>query len=616
MGRRRSLWLALAVAGVLLVTLAFASWRWLDRKVARLASPESHREKSTRELLFRPLARSEKGASLLGDGSVRTLARLGDALWTGGGSGLDSGLSPLTPADGLASLRVASIAVFKESLVYALEAGGWGRVTVDGPEEASSGFGTLHVRHMAASPASELYLAAAEGLFRVSPGGQEIERLDASSFRAVLLLPSGGLLAGGETGLALFPAASSVREEVPAPDPWIEDLAFDGANVWVSTASGIALGALDGRSIVLNPHPKGFGLSSGVLWRGRWIAPSGPGERHLTALAAGGDSAEIAIPEPFPRVLAWAGQLFGDGDSGLHVYLEDGTWQLVKKRPSRSLPWPHVNALAVRETDAWLGFFDGPIVRFRNLDSIEAPGSREPWGVNALLSAGGAVYAATLRGAYRIAGGAFEKLPGGGAAFSVAESPEGVIFGFGEGVLFPGPRLLSAFHGLPGNQAYALAAGSRPGTLWVGTPSGLGRIEGRRITLRVARGEGRLPHPWITALVEADEGLWIATYGGGICRVAESGGGLAWTSFPETAGLKVNPGALVRTPSGDVIFGTQGQGLWGLQSGTQQFQRLRIPLPSTNVFSLALYPATSPATLLAGADEGLAFLPLAALFKP
>ena len=85
----------------------------------------------------------------------------------------------------------------------------------------------------------------------------------------------------------------------------------------------------------------------------------------------------------------------------------------------------------------------------------------------------------------------------------------------GQGLLLPGSRFLSAFHGLPGNQALALAGGE---PLYVGTPSGLGAVSGSRVAWRVTAGEGRLPHPWVTALALRGDGLYIGTYGGGVTR--------------------------------------------------------------------------------------------------
>jgi ligand-binding sensor domain-containing protein len=197
-------------------------------------------------------------------------------------------------------------------------------------------------------------------------------------------------------------------------------------------------------------------------------------------------------------------------------------------------------------------------------------------------------------------------LEGAGAAFALAATRTGVAVGYGQGVFLPERRLLSAFHGLPGNQAYALATSREGERLWVGTPTGLGWIDGGRVTGRVVPGEGKLPHPWVTALIAAGEDLLVATYGGGVARRTDAD---RWEVFPETAGLKVNAGAAVLDPSSRLWIGTQGQGVWRSDRGVRRFERVPMPLPSPDVFALTLVPAEAPRSLLVATDQGLLRLP-------
>jgi len=173
-------------------------------------------------------------------------------------------------------------------------------------------------------------------------------------------------------------------------------------------------------------------------------------------------------------------------------------------------------------------------------------------------------------------------------------------------VLLPGERLLSAFNGLPGNQALALAEGD---ALFVGTPSGLGAVAGGRVLWRVTAGEGRLPHPWITALAMHGGGLFLGTYGGGVAqRTAPAGQPLAvgtFSSFPETANLKVNTGCLLEA-AGRLYLGTDGRGLWRLAADGSRFEPLRVSLPSPRVTALL----EGQQALYVGTDEGLARLRL------
>jgi len=231
--------------------------------------------------------------------------------------------------------------------------------------------------------------------------------------------------------------------------------------------------------------------------------------------------------------------------------------------------------------------------------------------VNALLSAGSVVHVASLRGAARFDGRRLTPVEGPGAAFSLAATTEGVAVGYGQGVLLPGPRLLSAFHGLPGNQALALASGE---ALFVGTPSGLGAVEAGRVRWRVASGEGKLPHPWVTALALLEDDLFVGTYGGGVVRRRASRRSPAtgsrvdpatYVPFVETEGLKVNTGCLVEA-AGRIYMGSDGQGLFRLSRDGSRFVPLRLALPSPRV--TALLPGRG--ALFVGTDQGIARLPL------
>ena len=210
--------------------------------------------------------------------------------------------------------------------------------------------------------------------------------------------------------------------------------------------------------------------------------------------------------------------------------------------------------------------------------------SPQIWAVNALLDAGGVLHVASLRGAFRFDGTRVSAVEGSGAAFSLARTGGGVAIGYGEGVLLPERRLLSAFHGLPGNQATALAASE--GGLLVGTPSGLGYVDGLKVRWRVASGEGRLPHPWVTAILPLEGSVLIGTYGGGLARrVGRMSDKGEWKPFLETEGLKVNTGCLVMA-NGRVYAGTDGAGLFRLSRDGARFERLKLSLPSPRVTAL------------------------------
>lgn len=609
-GTRR---LRVLAGGAVLVALALAGLGLfrLRQAVRRQTSPGGPSAARPVPLSFSAPGRLPAPAWVAGDGSVRAAGIAGGRLWLGG-DGLRDEENALSVAHGLPTLRLAAVGALGDAPVFALEAGGWGRVGASGVEIASTRFGALHVRAFLATEAGELLVGAREGLFRADPSGTEIERLSSEPVRSLALLPAGEVAAGGETGLFLVPPGAGEGRRVPTPEPWIESVGFDGRRLWAATAQGVVSGPLGGDGPSLVPHPRGSDVTRGVLWGGRWLALSGG---NLVSLGADGSRSEDPLPHPFDRLLQADRLLLADGPEGTFRRTEDG-WTLFARRAEGSLPLPRVNALASEGRRIWIGFFDGGLAEARlreggaGLGPVRSVGGSSAWGVNALLPAGGELWVASLRGAFRLRGADLSPLEGAGAAFSLAATGGGVAVGYGNGVALPGPRLLSAFHGLPGNQSIALAPDRRGEALWVGTPTGLGRVERRRVTARVTAGEGKLPHPWVTGLALAGDGLLVATYGGGVAVRRGEGRTETWNAFPETAGLKVNAACLLVDPSGRAWVGTQGKGLWRSDPARTRFARVDVALPSPNVFALALHPGGDPRSLLVGTDEGLASLPL------
>lgn len=609
-GRRRSL---AALAGVLVVlAAATGAFLALRRDVLRETRAAARGGEAERELAFRPLPRAPAPLEVSGDGVVLAAALVDSRLWLAGGDGLRGGDRRIGLPDGLPSQRVAAVAPWGGDAAFALAAGGWGRIGATGPSEAVSGFGALGVRALAPTESGELLLAAREGLFRADPAGATLARLSSLPARALALLPGGEVASGGEEGLVLVPPGAGAARRVAAPDPWVESLGFDGKRLWAATPLGVALGSVDGELPSLTLHPRGTDVTGGVLWSSRWHGLSGG---QLVVLSADGQRTEQPLPFRADRLLVAGGLLLADGPDGTWRRGRGG-WEVVARREGAALPSARVNALASDGSRLWIGFFDGGVAWTEPSPPGGAPSAVRTlagsgaWGVNALLPAGGSLWVASLRGAYRLRGAGLEPIQGAGAAFSLAAFGGGVAVGYGQGVALPGPRLLSAFHGLPGNQSVALAASRAGDALWVGTPTGLGRVERRRVTARVTAGEGKLPHPWVTGLAVADDSLLVATYGGGVAERSGEGPAERWRRFPETEGLKVNAACLVVDAEGRAWIGTQGRGLWRSDPSRRRFERVDAALPSPNVFALALFPAERPRSLFVGTDEGLARLPL------
>ena len=556
-------------------------------------------------LQFVPLTRREQSLARWGGGEVEGVALASSSLITAGGFGVRDGKGDLGLS--LPTLRATALASWRDHAVVGLASGGLFLRREGEWEELRSGFGLFHVRALQESPGGELWIGAREGLFRAAWGAASIDRVDAAPVRTIALGEGGGVLAGGEEGLR---RAEGLRvAAVATADPWIEWVGVSGQELAVLTPLGLARGPAEG---TLTPVPGGEDASA-AAWLGTQLFAVVQG--RLLRFESGGHASEELLSAPALRIFAVQGQLFADTAQGLYRRGEAG-WLLVRSRPESLPPGPsHVNALAQLESRLVVGLFSGGLVlgeipgpgALQNLRWSSVPGS-SAWGVNALLNGGGSLYVASLRGASRFDGQKLWPLEGGatGAAFSLAATDGGVAVGFGQGVALPGGHFLSAFHGLPGNQALALVAGEQ---LFVGTPTGLGAIAGTRVLWRVTAGEGKLPHPWITALHLRGVDLFIGTYGGGVARRRASpanpkGPGL-FESFPETAGFKVNTGCLVEA-AGRLYLGTDGRGLYRLSADGQRFLPVPVPLPSPRV--TAILPGQG--VLYIGTDEGLARLNL------
>jgi len=533
-----------------------------------------------------------------GDGTVEGVAATATGLLTAGGSGVRTGKDDLSA--GLPTLRAAALALWRGRPVVALAGGGLFRRSAGGWEEVRSGWGTLHVRCLHETEGGELLVGAREGLFRAAWGGPRLERLDAHPVRDLAVAP-GAVLAGGEEGL--FRVESGRATPIDTADPWIESVGLAGGQVFAATAAGLVSGA-PGQA--LTPVRGGEDVAQGVADAESFWTATTPPAALVRRVDAEGRVHEERLPAAVRRLMRAEGRLYADTADGLFVREAAGWRRALSRPPALPAGSSHLAALAFLGPRLVAGFFDGGLaIAEGGAPPWRAVPGSAAWGVNALLPAGGALFVASLRGAARFDGARLVPLPGPGAAFSLAATRGGVAIGYGQGVLVPGAGLLSAFHGLPGNQALALAAGDG---LVVGTPSGLGALDGAHVRWRATTGDGRLPHPWVQALLVADDGLYVGTYGGGLVRRRAVGDGGRYELFVETEGLKISAGCLVEA-GGRIFAGAEGRGLVRLSPDRARFEPLALPLPSSTVTALAAHDGD----LWVGTDEGLARIPLAAI---
>ncbi len=592
--------------GLLVTSLAVGAYLKLRREVGRALDGPL---RASAPLQFVPLARLEHPLERWGGGEVEGVTLASGALIIAGGFGIadekgDFGMS-------LPTLRVSAVTSWRGHAVVGLASGGLFLFRDGQWEELRTGFGLLHVRALQEGPGGELWIGAREGLHHAAWGASALDRVDVAPVKSIALVEGGAVYAGGEEGLRRVEGLRVLA--VATPDPWIEWVGVAGQELLVVTPLGLARGSQNGP---LASVPGGEEATAAALLGTQCFAVV---KGRMIRFEPGGHASEELLAAPARRIFATQGQLIADTTRGLFRRTAAG-WILARPRPEALPPGPsHVSTLAQLDSRIVVGLFNGGLVvgevagqgKPQALHWTMVPGSAA-WGVNALLNGGGSLYVASLRGASRFDGQRLHPLEGGdaGAAFSLAATPGGVAIGFGQGVLLPGGRFLSAFHGLPGNQALALAQGEKLGEqLFVGTPTGLGAIAGNRVAWRVTAGEGKLPHPWITALHLRGDDLFIGTYGGGVVRRTASqsnpGAPGQFDAFPETEGLKVNTGCLVAA-GGRLYLGTDGKGLYRLSLDGQRFLPLRVPLPSLHV--TAILPGQD--SLFVGTDEGLARLNL------
>jgi hypothetical protein len=579
------------ILGVLLLALAGGAWGLLRlrSKVEEALAPQRI---DSRPLAFTGVSPVGPASEEWGGSSILAVLQTSTGFLSAGGAGVQENGRRL---GGLPTLSATALAPWRGSVMLGLASGGLYRRAGEGWEEARSGWGVLHVRTLAETPAGELLVGAREGLYRAAWGAASLERLDTHPVRSIAV-GSGFLLSAGEDGLYRVQPGGTLRLETP--DPWVESVHLTGDEAWAVTAVGLARGPAGGP---LSAVEWGGDVVAGCLHDGSFYGVDGLAAAVSRRGVSGGHRAEELLPAVPRRLFSDNGTLFADTNQGL-CRREKGRWSLVGGGPPALPLSGHVSALATLNGRLVAGLFDGGLaveealpggaVAFRGVQGSST------WGVNALLPSGGVLYVASLRGAARFDGRELTPLEGPGAAFSLAATPEGIAIGYGQGVLLPGPRLLSAFHGLPGNQALALAFGP---DLYVGTPSGLGAVRGRKVRWRVGAGEGRLPHPWVTSLALSDGALFVGTYGGGIVRCAAGGAQDpgAFDGFAETEGLRV--GSLL-VAGGRVWAGTDGQGLYRSSADGKRFVPVPLVLPSPRVTALA---ATED-SLYVGTDEGLA----------
>lgn len=400
------------------------------------------------------------------------------------------------------------------------------------------------------------------GLSRLRNGRIESFRpeiLGKDRMRGMQTMPDGSIViatAGG--GLVQIRGESvtrfTTRNGFPTDRIW--DLEADGeGGLWVATHGGGVVRWRDGRvqsqRITMQEGlPNDFARTllrdaDGTLW----IGTDGGG---LAAWSNGAIVRTVTVKDGLPSDLIRS--LHRDKDGSLWIGTDGG---LARWSPR------HAEAMSVAEG------LPSPVVR----SLIE---DRE-----------GSLWVGTTGGLARLSDTRFlsftrkEGLPVD-AIRAVIEDRDGRVWVGAEGgglcTLSP-VRCLGLADGLPHNTVYALARG-RDGSLWVGTDGGGAvRLQNGKIGAPIAG----LPSNRVRSLAEAADGsLWVSTTSG-LAHVRNG----RTTTIPELTDRQLRP--LLILPDGNLLVGTDGAGLWRVDSGTEhavQLARAGRGLESDRVFSL------------------------------
>ncbi len=473
-----------------------------------------------------------------------------------------------------------------------------------------------------------------------STGGRVVwtacDGLPATYVQAVAALPAGGL-AVAYRGLGVWsldPATGQQRQLVERAElRWVTALAAQGDDLWIGTLQR-GLWRLRGE-LAAPAFPKRFrtgrvsarlpradrGLRVGRDRGGLWlVSRSGHVRRLLRGSVQG--LARAAAPDGGGGVLV---------DRGPHVcQLEVATRTCEPLAASGPLALPpaasplHVTSLAVHPDAGgvprlWVGTFDrGVLVQTPDGWRAPAGAGAPPRLVNQLVSADGALWAATPTGAFRLRGGRWDRfgehsgLPTDHVNAVHVDANGAVWFATSGGLATwregGGMHRVDEDRGLPYRIVYSVTRAS--GRIVAGTAYGLGVLrDGRFDSFRV--GPGGLSDNWINAVAEGPGGsLLIGTYDRGV-DVLRGG------RVERLAGLEsawVNPGGLYRSPqTAGTFVATLGDGLYHVGDDGEVRRWPGVgALPSSDVTAVQAFAGR----LWIGTREGLASWPSDAVAQP
>ncbi len=391
--------------------------------------------------------------------------------------------------------------------------------------------------------------------------------------------------------------------QLPAPHEAATAIVFAGDRALIGTMNGLLAVTAYGLTSLLDDV-----AVSAVAQFGERIVLGGVHGELLDETGA----ALGACPSAVRRLQAAGDRLLIAAADGLYQW--DGAHEPTPAVSNELLrPWPEgylTALLPLPDGRVLVGMLNRGLVAFDPATGAIGATRLGDYGINRIVADDAGYWVGTTNGLVRLDDALAERrrlkladgLPGRNIS-AVLAADKGLFLAGNAGLgrlTAAGLQAIDAFHGLAGNHLYCLAADGR-GNLAAGGLAGLsllGGAEGLTVTKNFTAAQG-LPHNWVNAVLRAENGWWVGTYGGGVGVLTDEG---AWQGAPDTASWSVNVNCADALGS-LAVFGTLENAL-ALGRDPRRMISFAAGLPSRNVTALAV----AGGTLWVGTDRGLARL--------
>lgn len=274
------------------------------------------------------------------------------------------------------------------------------------------------------------------------------------------------------------------------------------------------------------------------------------------------------------------GRLFACTNEGVYMLGEKG-WQ-VFYRPREEIPLEYITTLLRTGGELLVGTFEDGCFSLKSENLYELKLGKGVNEINQIVYEGGSAFFATNSGLFEMDEKGVRKHEGLPSLFvnSITAYEKSIVAGTSNGFCIIDLSDLSvknygSFNGLINNRVYAVAVNE--GEIVLGTLGGISIFDGSAFS-SITSANSDMKSNWVTGLKEAQERIYIGTYGGGIGYLWEKGIHIV----EETEGAEVNPnGMFYRKPL--LFAGTCNEGLIVFDERSERASFLKGIFPRDNV---------------------------------